>query len=207
MQKQFLLFLFSVMFFHSTQAQLSIPFPNASFEENHAVSSTPRGWVNCVFEGQSNIDVHGKNTFYYDVAEEAFDGENFIGMVTRATGTFETIACQLPRKMEAEQTYFLQFYTNRSKTYYSNTSVSRREFEYFNNPALVYVYGGEEDCLMEELLSISAVNESNTWQKQGLVLKPSKDYPYIFFSAYYPDPENPTNGNVLIDKIGNISSQ
>ncbi len=201
MKKLLFFYFLSFTLLSTVKAQLSIPFPNASFEENHAPSSTPRGWFNCIFDGQSNIDIHGKNTLYYDVEEEAYEGENFIGMVTRATGTFETLGCRLPRKITAGQTYFLKFHTNRSTTYHCNTSTTKREFAYFNSPVQVYIYGGGDDCTMEEILAITPSNEANGWQKQGLVLKPSKDFSHIFFSAYYPDPENPGNGNVLIDKI------
>lgn len=194
-----LLFLLSLA---ATQAQPAlIPLRNASLEDEPAMYRVPHGWYYCGFPNESPPDIHPGA--WFGVRKPAADGLTYVGLVTRPSGTYETIGQGLAQPLRAGQAYQLQLSAFRSAQFYSYTLQSAVR-QNFSHPVRLLLYGGTEACEQSELLAQSPPITDSSWQRLTLTFTPRLDHTHLLISAYYVDPDQQLGGNVMIDHISPI---
>lgn len=171
---------------------------NPSFEDVPQHSKPPIGWFYCGPAGESPPDVHPSGMF--NVSHEAFDGETYVGMVTRDNETWEGLGQRLDRAMRAYNCYSFSIYATRSSTYSSHSKMTGQPAQYIE-PVVLRIWGGNYNCEEKELLAVSKKVLSEEWKSYTFLLKPQSDHTHFFIEAFYNNDGNTRayNGNVLID--------
>ena len=72
--------------------QKRIILQNPSFEGPAGQSRPPMGWTNCGAPGESPVDIQPGS---FDVNFPPYNGNTYLGMVTRDIGTYEGISQRL----------------------------------------------------------------------------------------------------------------
>lgn len=204
-----------VVFFsiNSGSGQTEIPLVNPSFEgeprRSVALSNgffLVDGWIDWVlFPAQNGpdihgIDIHGIASEFWNVLTVPYDGESFVGLVTREDETWECIGQKLPSPLRKLRSYDLVLYLCQDPHFASITKSSHVEPMLFNSPAVVRIWGSNGVGNLDELLTESHPIMHEEWRKYNLFLQPQDDYTYLVIEAFYPlDYHGPTNGHVLID--------
>ena len=172
---------------------------NPSFEDMPRNSSPPRGWTNCGAPGETPPDVHPDPEFLFRVGMKAQHENTFLGMVTRATETWESVGQQLSQPFVAGQCYRLDIHLARSLTYLSMSRMTRQPTNYVT-PVRLRVWGGYSICDRAQLLGSSGLVSNSNWRQYRLKLSPKDDFTHIILEAYYPEAILlATNGNILVD--------
>lgn len=124
--------LFIFLFTLSLNAQIPIEFYNPSFE------GTPRkgrlkantylsGWSDCAhneFPEESSFDIQSG---FFEVETAPVDGNTFVGLITRANGSYESICQELYELIVKDSTYQFSIYLAKSEEYESPTRASFEE--------------------------------------------------------------------------------
>ena len=77
--------------------------------------------------------------------------------------------------------------------------------ENFVHPAIMVIWGGQDQCLKQEMLAQSNDVVNNDWQSYEFVLKPRNNYSHITIEAYYSKSSlAPYNGHILVDNLSPI---
>jgi hypothetical protein len=186
---------------------LAIEMLNASFEHvsnNSRVSAAtlPKCWEACNFEGETIPDIQPGN---YGVNLKPFHGNNYVGLVGRDNGTFESITQKLPAKLKAGICYTMSLYLAKSSTYESFSRTTSQATN-FNRPLKLIIWGSANtSCKIsdDKVLAVSPSVNSNIWHKFIFQFRPNMDVDRIHFSAYFVI-DKFYNGNILIDHISQI---
>lgn len=174
-----------------------IQLENPSFEDMPRHSRAPRMWVNCGFPDESPPDVQPDFTFL--VSKAAFNGNTYLGMVTRDNDTWESVGQLLSTPLAGSTCYEFSIKLARSLSYYSTSRTTSREANYIQ-PIKLRVWGGFGMCDKRELLGESPLVENPDWQEFQMKLEPSSNYTHIILEAFYQTPSLfPYNGNLLLD--------
>jgi outer membrane protein OmpA-like peptidoglycan-associated protein len=195
--------LFAVLGMQFGSAQDTIRFSNPSFEGPPRHSQQPLAWYDCGFPGQSPPDTHPAGA--WGVSKKAFDGQTYLGMVTRADGTWEAVGQPLAVPLVPGQCYELSAIMCMSEEYLSPTRQDQTNFYSFTTPIVLRVWGGNGLCAREELLGESAQVDNTEWLQYNFRLKASKEYRFVLLEAFYKTPTLlEYNGNILVDNLSDL---
>lgn len=199
--KKILLYLLIFNYCSLVEAQ-SIILKNPSFEGIPAASTTPDGWYDCGAPGKSPPDIQPNKTFR--VVKAAYEGETYVGMITRDKDTWEAISQKLNRPLKSESCYYFSLYLARSETYLSVRRNPRMKVQ-LTQPVVLRIWAGNDYCDKEKILAETPAIIHTDWREYKLKLEPLNEYDFITFEAFYTTPYNPYNGNILIDNCSPIS--
>ncbi len=196
--------------------QESIRLQNPSFEDmpRKGVPGMPsiKGWHDCglsKFPTESPPDIHPVMNNAWDVALQSYDGNTYLGMVTRANDTYESLSQALSSPIQAGVCYSFTAFLAQSNQYKSATSRTQQlgtnELENFVRPAVFMMWGGNYFCEKAELLGESPPVTNSEWMQYKFVLQPQHSYKYITIEAFYKTPIlEAYNGHVLVDALSDI---
>lgn len=160
-------------------------------------SRAPRMWSDCGFPGETAPDVQPDFTFL--VSKAAFNGNTYLGMVTRDNDTWESVGQLLTNSLQGNTCYEFTIKLARSLSYYSTSRTTNREANYIQ-PIKLRVWGGYGMCDKREMLGETPLVENPDWQQFHLKLEPSDNYTHVILEAFYQTPSLfPYNGNLLLD--------
>ena len=157
-------------------AQVTIRLQNPSFEDmpRKGSSNMPaiKGWHDCglsKFPSESPPDIHPVVDNAWEVAADPYDGATYLGMVTRANDTYESLSQALSYPIQAGTCYTFTAFLARSSQYKSATSKTQQlgtnELENFVRPSVLLIWGGNYFCDKVELLGESPAISNDTWKK------------------------------------------
>ncbi|MDQ3015823.1 MAG: OmpA family protein [Bacteroidota bacterium] len=196
----------------SVSAQGVITLQNASFEDiphKGAHNSLPiSGWHDCglsFFPSESPPDIHPVPINAWEVTKEPYDGMTFLGMVTRANDTYESLSQALSVPITAGVCYNFSAFISRSEQYKSATNSSSELLENFVRPSVLQIWGGNSFCDKAELLGESPSVSSSEWKLYKFLFQPHKTHKYITLVAFYKTPIlEAYNGHILLDGLSQI---
>jgi outer membrane protein OmpA-like peptidoglycan-associated protein len=194
-------------------AQQAITLVNPSFEDMPRKGGEPtipiRGWHDCglsKFPGESPPDIHPVPGVAWEVSKDAYDGETFLGMVTRYNDTYESLSQALGSPIQGGVCYSFSAFIARSDQYKSGTTRSSQTLENFVRPAVLLIWGGNSFCDKAELLGESPAVSNSEWKFYKFLFQPQKTHKYITIEAFYKTPIlEGYNGHILLDAFSNIS--
>ncbi len=179
------LYLYLLLFlpiFANAQIQLK----NASFENEPQDATMPSEWKGCEFGTTPDI-LPG----FWGVYNEPFDGESYLGLITRSDGTYESIGQTLPQELDKKECYAVGMYLAHSK-----------EYSGYNIPVRLRIWGGTKRCDKKQLIADTEVIENVEWEYYQFDFVAKKKISFITIEAYYaPGVYFPYQGNVLLDGI------
>jgi len=159
---------------------------NASFEGIPSDATMPQQWTACK-RGSTPDIMPG----FWGVYLEPFDGETYVGLITREDGSFESIGQKVRTPFKAQECYKFTIELAHSNTY-ANYSL----------PVRLRIWGGRTRCSKDQLLAESPSVKHLDWKTYQLQFMPEHDYPYIIIEAYYAKGIFfPYRGNLLMDNI------
>ncbi len=195
------------------QADLGDPITlsNSSFEDIPRQAQAPRGWYDCGFSGETPVDVHPASVLdngsqaFFEVNNQAFDGNTYLGMVVRDNETYEAVSQRLiGGPLVAGKCYTFSIYLARAANYVSNTKLLDVMANY-DTPVKLRIWGGSSYCNRREIIAESAPVKNTNWLQYNFRFEPKSDHAYLLFEAYYKTPMLfPYNGNLLLDMAGKI---
>jgi len=198
------------------QSQETIRLQNPSFEDmpRKGVPGMPpiKAWHDCgmsKFPSETPPDIHPVFDNAWEVAMDPIDGSSYLGMVTRANDTYESLSQALTSPIQGGTCYSFTAYLARSSKYKSATSKTQQlgstELENFVRPAVLLIWGGNYFCDKAELLGESPAVSNETWKKYKFTFQPQKTHKYITIEAFYKTPIlEAYNGHVLVDGLSDI---
>ncbi len=157
---------------------------NASFEDEPQDATMPQRWHSCK-KGSTPDILPG----FWGVYLEPFDGETYVGLITRPDGSYEVIGQKLVEQMKGKECYSFSVQLAHSKSYVN-----------YNIPIRLRIYGGKSFCEKSQLLCESESIKNTDWKKYDFTVFPKEDYDYIILEAYYAKSIFvPYPGNILVD--------
>lgn len=172
---------------------------NASFEDMPRHSSTPTGWTDCGFPGESPPDIHPDPTLEFEVRKPPQDGNTYLGLVVRDVDTWERVGQRLSAPLVGGQCYEFRIQLARSELYRSQSRRTRRPENYVT-PVKLRVRAGNSICDPGQIIGESSLVSNYDWREFRLKLQPDADYSHLILEAFYETPILiPYNGNVLVD--------
>jgi hypothetical protein len=188
--------------------QEKIYFKNPSFEASRGDYGTlPMSWDNCSTSfDYTSTDLHDRFSNFFGVRTRPIDGETFVGMVARMDGSYESIGQLLETPLQTETTYQFGIFIARSNKYVSISQSTRMEAN-FNEPIILRVWGGNDNCERKELLAETEPIEHRDWREYIFEFQPTADYKFLTFEAYFDNEIGlgfPYRGNILIDNCSDI---
>ncbi|MCB9283956.1 MAG: hypothetical protein H6563_07785 [Lewinellaceae bacterium] len=165
---------------------------NPSFEGDEPQDATvPAGWHACKMGTTPDI-LPG----IWGVYTEPSEGETFVGLITRADGTWESIGQRLSAPVLPKDCYTITLDLAHSKTYAG-----------YNNPIRLRIWGGVTKCNKDQLLAESKFIEHTDWETYSFQFVPKQPLNYIILEANYTDGSNFSyQGNILIDNVRPIKT-
>jgi outer membrane protein OmpA-like peptidoglycan-associated protein len=187
------------------QKPVVIKLDNPSFEDLPQAGHQPTGWFDCGFAGETPPDVNPNTQFH--VSKSAFNGNTYVGMVTRDNNTWEAVGQRLKTPLMKGVAYTFSIYLARSETYESQSRATGRNVNYVT-PATLRVWAGSGYCAKEEMLAETEPISSATWQKFSFKFTPKTSHNYFMIEAFYKVPTLfPYNGNILVDNASDIEPE
>ena len=204
--------LLSWSFVPQSFAQEVIKLQNPSFEDmprkGGEFSAPIKGWHDCglsKFPGETPPDIHPVPSKAWEVAKVPYDGNTFLGMVTRYNDSWESLSQALSSPIQAGKCYTFSAFISRSEQYKSGTARSRDVPENFVRPAVMLIWGGDFFCEKGELLGESPAVSNTEWKQYKFTFHPRKTHKYITIEAFYKTPIlEAYNGHVLVDALSDI---
>ena len=162
---------------------------NPSFEETPQDATMPAGWHSCK-QGTTPDIMPGP----WGVNTEAFDGETYMGLITRENGTWESIEQRLSEPLKKGECYAFNV-----KLCYS------KQYAGYNLPLKLRIWGSETKCSRNQLLAETDFVKHTYWKKYEVDFHVKQNINYIIIEAHYADGVFiPYKGNILIDDISPI---
>jgi len=181
-----------------------IPLFNKSFESPPKPGDSPIGWSDCgIFPQESPIDVQPG---FFGVTQAPYHGRSYLGMVTRATNTWEMVGQELYRVLEKGKCYEFTLYLAKSSTYISGFALDYNTKVNFDQPIRLLIWGGSAINKKEELLGQSTPIKHSDWRQYKFIFKPTTTHRYLLLEAYYlASNSTPYNGNIILDNASDIA--
>jgi hypothetical protein len=197
------LFLFLIgISFQNIAAQDTIRLRNPSFEDDPKNSVSPKGWLDCGFEGETPPDVQPGGG--YEVSRPAVDGMTYLGMVCRDNRTNEKVSTRLSREVIKDQCYRFSIKLCRSDFYRSNSRKTKELVNYLT-PISAEIWLGNSYCERAFLAGTTKPIEHSEWQEYFFEFEPTQNYKFILIQAGSDsDLILGKNGNLLIDDASDI---
>ncbi|MEM1123000.1 MAG: hypothetical protein AAGJ18_21325 [Bacteroidota bacterium] len=159
---------------------------NASFEDEPQDATMPQRWHSCK-KGSTPDILPG----FWGVYLEPYDGDTYVGLITRPDGSYEVIGQKLVEPMKGMECYSFSMQLAHSRSYVN-----------YNIPIRLRIYGGKEFCQKSQLLAESESIKNTDWETYKFEVFPKEDYNYLILEAYYAKGiYTPYPGNILIDDI------
>ena len=159
---------------------------NPSFEGDEPQdAAVPAGWHACK-PGTTPDILPG----IWGVFTEPAEGDTYVGIITRADGSWESIGQRLPEPVLPRECYVLKIDLAHSKTYAG-----------YNDPIKLRIWGGEAKCGKDQLLAESSFIEHTDWRTYSFQFVPEQPINYIILEAFYSDERFSHQGNILIDNL------
>ncbi len=203
-----------IVFFFSlcSYAQEAITLQNPSFEDmprkGGEFSSPIRGWHDCgqaKFPAESPPDIHPVPANAWEVSKAAYDGQTFLGMVTRYNDTYESLSQALSTPIQGGICYNFTAFIARSEQYKSGTNRSKEILENFVKPSVLLIWGGNSFCDKAELLGESPAVSNSEWKQYKFLFQPQRTHKYLTIEAFYKTPIlEAYNGHILLDKMSDL---
>lgn len=186
-----------------------IKLKNPSFEDTPGCCKSPKEWMDCGSRDQTPPDIQPMppgHELLFNVNQRPYDGSTYIDMVVRSNNTFESIGQKLSSPLLANQCYKLKIYLCMSFELQSGINYDSYNKKYnFNSPAILRIFGGNEKCERESLLTQSSMIDHIDWKEYSFILKPETNYKYLILEAFYSNSETkPYNGNILLDNASDL---
>ncbi len=176
------LFLFSIFLLSSNPTDVKLD--NPSFEGERQDATVPTGWHPCA-EGTTPDILPG----FWGVKLEPFEGDSYMGLITRDDGTFESVGQRLSGPLKKEKCYKFNMALANSKDYAG-----------YNKPIKLMVWGGKSACSKDQLLFTTGYISHQEWKQYKYQFIAEMDLNYITFEAQYMDGVYfEYRGNILID--------
>lgn len=193
-------------------AQEPIKLYNPSFEDiprkGGQGSSSIKGWNDCglsKFPGESPPDIHPLPSYAWEVSKTAYEGQTFLGMVTRYNDSYESLSQALSSPLHGGTCYSFTAFLSKSELYKSATQRSENP-ENFVKPAVLLIWGGNSFCDKAELLGESPAVTNTEWKQYKFLLQPRRSYKFITLEAFYKTPIlEAYNGHILVDGLSDIT--
>ena len=183
--------LFLILSFQTFFLGAQIKLDNASFEGEHQDATTPAGWQDCE-EGTTPDILPGP----WGVKIEPYDGDSYLGLITRKNGTWESIGQRLSETMKAEECYTFSLMLAHS-----------RDYAGYNKAIKLRIWGGRTACAKDQLLGETTFINHTDWKRYVFKFLPEVDINYIIFEAQIMDGIYfDYNGNILIDDCSSIDN-
>ncbi|MDX1913690.1 MAG: hypothetical protein SFV22_19500 [Saprospiraceae bacterium] len=200
-----LLLVFALPAFFSagkSAAQTVISLKNPGFEaDGRAAGTNITGWINLGANDETPPDIQPG---WFGVKLPAQEGDNYIGLVVRETGTWEGIGQRLSSVMEKGSSYSFSVWLARCNTY-SSPLRGGGEPKQFTAPTILKIWGYNTRTAQEELLAESTAIGHSKWVLYEFELSPSlADYDEIDLMVYYAPGYENQNGNLLLDACSNL---
>ena len=169
-------------------AQAVCTLNNPSFEDEPADAMVPMGWFACA-QGTTPDILPG----FWGVYDDPFEGDSFVGLITRENGTYESIGQRLPNSLSANACYSLNISLSHSAIYAG-----------YDNSIRLRIWGSENKCDKQFLIYESKLIEKLEWQQFKIEFAPDIDLNYIKLEAFISEKKFSHKGNILIDNISPI---
>jgi hypothetical protein len=197
-------FVLLFFFLPSINAQDTIRLNNPSFEDVPKNSMSPKGWVDCGFDGETPPDVQPGGGF--EVTKGAFHGKTYLGMVCRDNFTNEAVSQKLERELYPEVCYKLSLRLCRSENYQSLSKATNLPSNYII-PISAEIWLGKSPCGMGFLAGRTERVIHTDWQEYIFEFMPDDFYDHILIIAGTEDDvQKGINGNLLFDDASEIVS-
>lgn len=174
---------------------------------NH-LSELLKEWVDCghiAFEASTPYDIHSSNTEYWNVKKQAYEGNTYLGLVTREDDTYEYISQKLKTPLEKGASYEFSIYLAQANSYMSATKASRGSELPFDNNTILQVYGSVHDPCDGKFIGESTVMDNSEWTKFTLNFVAAENLEYLILACRSKS-ETPQNGHLLLDLASLIRS-
>ena len=197
-----LVILFGITPEQTAAQEVIIPLDNASFEDIPRHSREPRYWTDCGWATESPPDVQPDLTF--QVTKQPYQGNTYLGMVTRDNDTWESVGQLLNQPLEEGKCYEFSMKLARSLSYYSVSREKNIPANYVA-PVKLRIWAGFGMCDRKEMLDESPLVVNTEWREFKFKFEPSGNYTHFILEAFYKTPSLfPTNGNILLDDASSI---
>jgi hypothetical protein len=161
---------------------------NPGFEDEPSDATTPMGWQNC--ERGTTPDIFPG---VYGNYKEASEGETYVGIITRADGSFESIGQRFSQKLKKSTCYYFQIDLSRIDDYVG-----------YNEALKLRVWIGNRKCDKAQMVYESDFIEDEDWETQDIKFMTEKSAKYIILEAYHPVAG--TRGHILLDNMSKVMS-
>lgn len=162
-----------------------IHWQNPSFEGEPADATVPIGWIGC--EPLTTPDILPG---FWGIYQEANDGDTYVGLITRANGSWESITQRLERSIETDDCYVFLLDLARGATYSG-----------YNQPLKLRVWGSTDRCSKDQLLYESPLIEHAYWKTYRVEVKAEQPIRYIILEAFHREGKFRYSGNILLDNL------
>lgn len=202
-------------------AQTEVPLKNPSFEDTpragggnytfkvpleKPVLLPIKDWFDfrsIYFPMHTPPDIHGAETYFWNVTTRPYHGESFLGLVTRPNRSYEGVSQQLEIPLHAGKRYLMKVYLCHDIGYTSplqkpgaREAVATR----FDTPVVLRI-GGSNSTGVGEILSQSDPIDHPEWREYIFDLSPTETFRFIYIEAYFANDQEPVAGNVLVDHM------
>lgn len=185
----------------SGQEGYTIDLRNPAFEDLSRCCKPPRGWEPC---GKEDLNTPDVQPGYFNVDLEPFEGNTYIGMVTRDNDTWESVSQRLNRSLKKGECYTFSLKASYEDNLVSQSRITNKDVKY-NKPIKIRIWGGTGYCHKAELLDETPLIDHTYWKQYNFRFEPRKSHSFITIEAFYKTPTLvPYNGNVLIDDASAI---
>ncbi len=184
-------------------SQHTISFDNPSFEDMPQFGRPPMGWISCGFESESPVDIQPGS---WQVTQDAYHGATYLGMVVRASGTWEGVSQKIRSPLQPGVLYALDAFLARSPVYLSPASnYSADDSINFDRPVILRLWGGTAPCTYRQLLAQTPPVDHSKWKTYRLTFIPCEKWTHLTLTAFYdPRADNPYYGNILVDYLSDM---
>ena len=161
---------------------------NPSMEGEPLDATMPDGWHACQ-SGTTPDILPGP----WGVATEAYDGDSFVGLITRPNGTWEAIGQRFSSRLKDKTCYTFNIIAAHSDTYTG-----------YNESGRMRVWLGRTKCDFAELvLDIPSLMHTE-WENYPIKFLAKDGYEYIIIECYHPEGQTQSKGNILIDYVSSL---
>jgi outer membrane protein OmpA-like peptidoglycan-associated protein len=202
--RKYICFFFGMLYFvapSTAQKGYTIDLRNPSFEDLSRCCKPPRGWEAC---GKEDLNTPDVQPGWFSVDLEPFEGNTYIGLVTRDNDSWESISQRLNRSLKRGECYTFSFKASYGDKLTSQSRITGKDVKY-TKPIKIRIWGGTGYCHKAELLAETPLIDHNYWKQFNFRFEPRKSHSFITIEAFYKTPTLvPYNGNVLIDDASSI---
>lgn len=206
----FLLFQIS----NEVKSQIPLEFLNPSFEgvptsNIDTLAQKQLNWLDCSSIEFAHTPAYEVQPGYFDVELEAFHGDTYFSLVTRANGSYKGICQQLSDTLLRDSVYQFFIYLAKSSQFSSApwifddpSAIDSHGKVAYNEDAILRVWGGVEPCTKDLFLYETEPVNHKYWKSYEVVFTALRsDIKYIIIEAYFPVDSKYTRSNLLIDFV------